>query len=421
MRSGDELLFQKYDLRGVIDNQEKKFQAEIDGYDRNYILNVSIDDLRDHLEDKYKIDALVLHKDKVYIKQHGDAQIDVSHDYNRVIFEKDRPFYIKGTSVTFSIPFDGDSELFYCQASSFTLNPPRASIADGEVLVNFQKIDPNPEKIKKEFEKRLADIERHIGCVNNDLKLFNDGLRAKIMQKITARKDKLLKDQGMVVALGYPMREASDVPKTYVVPSVQRKIPVSKPQATTTPFVPEPKLDKENYKVIIKIISDMVLVIERSPHAFKNMKEEDLRQHFLVQLNGQYQGSASGETFNYTGKTDILIREKGKNLFIAECMFWKGQKSLSEKIDQLLGYVSWRDTKTAILIFNKNKEFSNVLEQIPEIVKRHKNFKRQIEYKHETGYRFVLHQANDKNRELILTILAFNIPTESSKEDGIES
>ena len=27
------------------------------------------------------------------------------------------------------------------------------------------------------------------------------------------------------------------------------------------------------------------------------MKEEDLRQHFLVQLNGQYDGEATGETF----------------------------------------------------------------------------------------------------------------------------
>jgi hypothetical protein len=38
------------------------------------------------------------------------------------------------------------------------------------------------------------------------------------------------------------------------------------------------------------------------------MREEDLRQHFLVQLNGQYEGQATGETFNFQGKTDILIR-----------------------------------------------------------------------------------------------------------------
>lgn len=333
MRSVDELLFHKYDLRKVIEGHEAKLSSEIEGYERNYILNVSAEDLCNHLEDKYKINPLVLYKDKVYIKQHGDAQIDVSRDYDRVIFERDRPFYIKGTAVTFSIPFDGDSELLFCQASTFTYNPPRASIDDGEILIHFQDVDPNPETIKQEFERRLADIEQHSGYVNRDLKPFNDGLRVKILQKINARKGKFLKDQGIMSALGYPMKEALDVPKTYTVPGVRRKVPVAKPQATTTPFAPEPVLDMENYEVVLKIISDMVLVIERSPHIFKDMKEEDLRQHFLVQLNGQYQGTATGETFNFSGKTDILIRENGKNIFIAECMFWQGQKSLVEKID----------------------------------------------------------------------------------------
>jgi hypothetical protein len=194
------------------------------------------------------------------------------------------------------------------------------------------------------------------------------------------------------------------------VPEVKRKVVIQKPVATTTAFTPEPALDMENYEAILKIVSNMVLVMERSPNAFVNMKEEDLRQHFLVQLNGHFEGEATGETFNYEGKTDILIRHNGKNIFIAECMYWDGEKSLLDKIGQLLGYTSWRDTKTAVLVFNRNVEFSKVVVQIPEVVKKHKNFKRQLDYKSETGFRFVLHHNEDKNRELILTVLAFNVP-----------
>jgi hypothetical protein len=40
------------------------------------------------------------------------------------------------------------------------------------------------------------------------------------------------------------------------------------------------------YEEILRIISNMVAVMERSPKAFRTMEEEDLRQHFLVQLNG---------------------------------------------------------------------------------------------------------------------------------------
>ena len=96
--------------------------------------------------------------------------------------------------------------------------------------------------------------------------------------------------------------------------------------------------------------------MELSPFLFRSIPEEDLRTHFLIQLNGWYEGQATGETFNLSGKTDIIIRDRDRNVFIAECKFWRGSKSLSEAIDQLLGYTSWRDTKTAIVLFNKRSE-----------------------------------------------------------------
>ena len=182
------------------------------------------------------------------------------------------------------------------------------------------------------------------------------------------------------------------------------------PKASTEPFVPEPTLDMKEYEHILSVISNMVVVIERSPKAFRGMCEEDLRQHFLVQLNAQYEGQATGETFNFEGKTDILIRYNGKNIFIAECKFWRGPKSLKDAIDQILNYASWRDTKTALLVFNRGKNFSRILAQIPEVVKAHPNFKRALSYPSETGFRYILHHRDDPNRELILTILAFEVP-----------
>jgi hypothetical protein len=48
----------------------------------------------------------------------------------------------------------------------------------------------------------------------------------------------------------------------------------------------------------------------------------------LVQLNGQYEGQATGETFNFQGKTDILIRVDGQNIFVAECKYLARSKEL---------------------------------------------------------------------------------------------
>jgi hypothetical protein len=52
------------------------------------------------------------------------------------------------------------------------------------------------------------------------------------------------------------------------------------------------------------------------------------------------------------GKTDILLREGDRNVFIAERKFWKGPKAFAEAIDHLLSYATWRDSKAVILVFN---------------------------------------------------------------------
>jgi hypothetical protein len=154
----------------------------------------------------------------------------------------------------------------------------------------------------------------------------------------------------------------------------------------------------------------MVQVMELSPHAFVEMGEEALRSHFLVQLNGIFEGEATGETFNFQGKTYILIRVNGKNVFIAECKFWKGEKSFLETIDQLLSYLSWRYTKAAVLVFNRKADFSGVLAKIGEAGPKHSNFKHDLGKSDESTFRYVFAQPNDANREIMLSVLAFDIP-----------
>jgi len=99
------------------------------------------------------------------------------------------------------------------------------------------------------------------------------------------------------------------------------------------------------YESILQDVFSMAVMMERSPTVFRHMEEEDLRNILICMLNTNYRGEVAGEVFNYTGKSDILIRKDDKSVFIAECLIWRGQQYLSGKIDQLLGYLTWRDTK----------------------------------------------------------------------------
>jgi len=409
IHSEGERLFGKYELRLEMENQDKEMSSEISKIDGNRLLNTSIEDLCDYFEGKYLISVPQIIEDKIQV-DHKEIQVDVSQDRNRFFVDRSQSYYISGTNVIYFVPFQGDKNVFQCRPSTFTLNPPVAYIEESEIKLSYVMTTHDESAVKSAFNRDLSEIRKWLEWIAKDVEPFNKSIKDKAHKMIETRRNKLLNDQGLVANLGFPLRRREDNSHTYNTAVVRRKVIQTPIPKSNTPFTPEPTLGVKEYDHILTVISNMVIVMERSPKAFHQMVEEDLRQHFLVQLNGQYEGQATGETFNYEGKTDILIRVEGKNIFIAECKFWRGPSSLTEAVNQLLSYTSWRDTKTAILIFNREKSFTSVISKIPEVIKEHPNFKREIKFNSETGFRFVFSHRDDPNRELILTILAFEVP-----------
>ena len=354
------MLFSRFNLDAALGKQDDKLRGRVESVPASEILSKPPDQLAEDLFDAFRVDPPVLRESDIQTSQE-EAQVDVSHDPMRHVRDRSRPFYLPGTSVSFHVPFDGDSKLFHAQPSRFTLSRPHADVRDRELVFSYQRLDHDAEAVKAEFERELAEVREYLSWVQNEVAPFNESLSAKANQRIVRRREKLLKDQGMVSQLGYPLRRREDAPRTYTATASRRRPRVTSPASGDKPFVPEPALDLAEYDNIISIIDGMVHVMERSPDAFKGMKEEDMRTHFLVQLNGQYEGQATGETFNCSGKTDILVRADNKNIFVAETKFWAGPKRLLEALDQLLGYAAWRDGKLSLIIFNRTKNLSAVL------------------------------------------------------------
>ena len=316
--------------------------------------------------------------------------------------------------MTFLVPFSGDAGFFDIRPQGFSWSSggSKAEVVGTELHFTYAGPNLDGTPVKAQFQDELQLIKQNLGGLRTAVDNHNNSLPQKIRGQVRQRKDKLLRDAQMAAAIGFPIKRRDGVPATYAVPIQKRSPKIDRPPAPSSgPFQPEPVLAMEEYENILGIIRNMVRVMERSPKAFETMGEEDLRTHFLVQLNGQYEGRATGETFNFQGKTDILIRTEGRNVFIAECKFWRGEKQFLETIDQLLSYLSWRDTKAAALIFNRNTSFSEVLSKIAEAVPKHPCYKRTLGVLDESTVRYVFHQPNNANRDLILTVLAFDVPT----------
>jgi len=410
MASREEPLFRGRPIEEVIDAQTEAVKKEVESVPANTLLNASEHDLVEAVVEKFRLHVPVIRDAGIYIASWGEKKVDVSGDAARLLPGSSQPFYVDGTEVVIAAPFEGDARFFHVQPARYSLNPPRAEIGNSELLLRYVRTDQDGEAVKSEYQRTLASIQEHLASVAEAAGRFNDQLEALVGGEVKARKERILKDAGMTAAIGLAMKKRDGTPETYSVP-MTRRAPRIEQLKSSEPFQPEPALSEEDYEEILRIMSNMVRVMELSPHAFFEMGEDGLRSHFLVQLNGVFLGQATSETFNFQGKTDILIKVDGKNVFVAECKFWTGKGTFLRTIDQLLSYLSWRDTKGAVLVFNRKVEFSKVLAEIAESVPKHKNFKRDLGKTGETTFRYVFGQPSDGNREVRLTVMAFDVPT----------
>lgn len=403
-----EYLFTDGRLSDFLAHRHENMLKEIDALDSHRVLNSTLDDLVAWLVSEYHVEPITL-SDTPEIADRGETDIDVTNNPLYIGATRGQRRSVKGTFVSFALPFQGTAKIFGLRPPTHSSLLPTGTVTNNELRITIARPDQDVAAMRRQLEANLSNIREHLAWGAPSISAFNQCLPQHARQRLESRKTKFLADQAMLSALPFPIRPP---PGANVDSPVRRKpLVITKPAVSSGPFQPEPALEIEHYDHILNVISNMALVIERSPGAFAHMTEDDLRTHILVQLNGHYEGQATAETFNSLGKTDILIRIDNRNIFIAECKLWIGADSLKRAIDQLLGYAAWRDTRTAIVMFNRNKSTSAVLKQIPKTVQSHPNFKRDVPaWKHQSGFRFILGQRDDPDRELILTVLVFDVP-----------
>lgn len=163
-------------------------------------------------------------------------------------------------------------------------------------------------------------------------------------------------------------------------------------------------------------ILDYILKLGVGLEGFRNlsikMDEERYRDYFVNYLDSlSCSHNATGETFHGAGKTDILIRNQAKEiLLVAECKLWGGKKYLSQAIDQLFErYITWRDGKAALLIFNtKAVGFTKIIDIAVDTLKSHKLCISYDSQRSETSFSFKFRNHQDPDKFIKLELMLFN-------------
>ncbi len=377
------------------------------------LLNVGETELVEELLEEYKAVPPKLQMEHRYTTGAQDTSISIRGDRLRTAYYGQHE--LKGTRVEVRIPFEGDAELFRFQPSRFSGRFPRGRVEAQEVLIWWEA--PADSVDSKQFhrmlEEEIARVSKYLEWVSADCEHFNQHeLEPKVKQALSQRKAKVLKDRDLEADLQIPLRRRPDPSPVLEVPvKPRKKVTAVSPKGETLAETPstEYHISSTDYADILSVARSWRDLVERLPHTFHPMPEEFFRDVLLVVLNNQF-GPAGGEVFSRKGKTDILIWHDTGAVFIAECKFWSGSKGLSKAVDQLLGYLVWRDTKSALILLIREQDVTSVLAKTETAITQHPRYKRRSD--DISGFPvYIFHQEGDQHREIQMALVAVAITT----------
>ncbi|MFT3930973.1 MAG: hypothetical protein QM709_11840 [Spongiibacteraceae bacterium] len=394
----------------MLENQRAALDQAIKSQKDDYILNVNREEYIQHLKGEFSIEPIEIHKESLTVSTHEEM---IPAEIHPADYFMDRGGSYPRDVLVFHLPFTGDQQLLKVRASTYSMSSPLINVEQGCITFRMINFNLDAQRIKAESERIIQSIEDQNGYLTRDIEQFNSSIQQHATKVFDARKDQLLKKNNLIAALGVPIRESGNKSGTFSVPTKRTKAIASKPQPQVSDkgYSPEPTLDATIYSQILKIIHDVGKQFERLPSTYSGKEEEHLRDHMLLILEPNFEGAATGETFNKSGKTDILLRHEGKNVFIAELKYWRGKKAFLETISQLLGYLTWRDSKAAVVVFVTNKDFMAVLQTAKECVSEHENYLGFVNEQDEGWYSYRFHINGDRNREVKLAVMLFHIPS----------
>lgn len=383
-----------------------KIKKEIENKGKEYILGVDEEEYKAYLIDNYSLEPLSIDYDSEIVDKPT-----VSKEWLEDRFYREK-YEAEVFNFTIRYNFTGSSVLFKVQPSSWTMTSAEIYVDEQNSTVSFSfklyKKDP------EEFKRTKSDYQRraftNIGNTNKEATSWMQSLPGTVNSLFQQQKNKYLQEDDFFTAINVKVNK--DTTSVFTAPTIKKKIIPQPSVSKNKEFSSEPMMAKEMYDDILKVIYDLGKSMEKKPSTYKDKDEEGIRDQFLLVLETRYDSTtASGETFNRGGKTDIILKyaKDGSNLFVAECKFWHGASEFHKAISQLFDrYLTWRDSKTALMLFVTNKDFTNVIDTIKKETSNHPYFLKSVGTRGETSFSFHFHLPQDKDKTVFLEIIAFH-------------
>jgi hypothetical protein len=384
--------------------QELKRQA------KDYILNVNEPEYRTYLFEKFRFEPLQLHEETMEIHPPRQEEHKIDED-DRTRFWRNRFYWV----CSIACQVNGSTELWGIVPTTFSIGGgrPEFAVSGSKITFQFTIQSRDTEEFNREKNSALQSLRSHIESINHNANSFNAELPARISRQFSELKDEYIKENSFFAAIN--VAQNPDAPRTYSVPKIEKRPAIEKPTVKAKSYSPDPTVDEKAYQNIIECMTSLGLSAERKPSLYVGKDEEALRDLFLMQLEVAFTGGAvTGETFNRSGKTDILLKNTdGTNLFVGECKVWKGQKHYLEAISQLLEYLTWDDSKTALIVFVKSPNMSTVIQAVKQATLTHPSAIKFVSSRNDRFLQFTFCLPQDNQKHVAIEVMLFHFDKEA--------
>jgi len=347
----------------------EKIRGEVKDQSDGYLLSVNIDEYVKYLFEKYSLQKITFDKSQENSIEKVRKTCEVGNYGERITTE--------GLWARVRLPvIDNDKikEILKLMPSTFTFNPPKMEYSNGFMIVDIVIEEPTNnidventiKKVYQEVEWRNVDIEKQNEELKKEIRNIIDLRIAKIKDE-----DAILEQITKKVSVPLRLKNSSSLLPAHPLKVKQKIQPIMSPKSIQPV---ELQLEPDKFNAIIDLIDNCCMSFERTPMTFSKMEEEDLRNVILSTLNSIFEGNVVGEAFSKLGKTDIYLKVVKGGIFIAECKYWRGPNTVNETVDQILRYLTWRNSYGVIILFSRNKGFSTVIDSLSGMITKVPNY-----------------------------------------------
>lgn len=364
MKTDEPHLFTGSNLHDHLEAEKREALRAVQGTQENVLLEEDEATQIDWIVQESSIDFPELMRDGLHVSPIEDTTVWTDGSRG--------PIEVPGQAITVQVPFRGEAKFFSLKPNLLGPAVPQGAVRNDLITVRFETPGTfDRDSVMRRWASWLDDIDRWLRSSSGFVERYHSELRPLVEKALRERRQRVQTARDVEASLPVPVIRKGE-PVAYDLPTKRRRPrPAPRPAASKANREAEMKLADEDYEEAIRITRSWATTIERTPITSRLLGEEDYRNLLLGVLNSHFEGAAGGELFNGEGRIDILIRERDNNVFIAECKIWDGQQTVTDAVDQVLTYLSWRDTKAAVILFVRNSDFSGMVDKALKALEKH--------------------------------------------------